>query len=63
MSIMQPVTKDWLLEVCEKFRFGLQPPAGTGNYGNRPAVAPPMPTNQHTTDMPPPQFKAKEHTS
>ena len=60
MSIMQPVTKHWLLEVCEKHRFGLQPPAGTGN-GNLQAVAPP--TNQHT-DMPvPPQFKPKEHTS
>ncbi len=60
MSIMQPVTKDWLLQVCERHRYGLQPPAGTSN-GNRPVAAPVAPPTHQHTDMPPPQF-TPEHT-
>ena len=26
MSILQPVTKEWLLEVCERHRYGLSIP-------------------------------------
>ena len=55
MSIMQPVTKDWLLDVCEKFRYGLPrtEERGVASHAN---------SDSHRNDnMPPPKSKPIRH--
>ena len=48
ISILQPVTKEWLLEVCERYRYGLFIPNEGGGAKTE------HPTNEQ---MPPPKDK------
>ena len=48
MSILQPVTKEWLLEVCERHRYGLSIPNERGGA---------KPRHTRNEQMPPPKDK------